>query len=323
MNTRGSVLLYVVWAIVLLSLFAASIASQAIFSLGLTERLTDQLRASYVARGAAQYAAAALARDATNSIDGLADPWVDNPGLFRTAQLGQESFQISSQDEEGKGVRYGLLDEERRINLNTAPEDVLQRLGEMVGLREDEAIRWADAVQDWRDADDKERPHGAEGIYYRSLSDGYDCKNGPFEHPEELLLVRGVSHELYERLKPHITTYGSGRLNLNTATPVALAALGLSQAGLDGLQAYRAGEDGVQGTGDERVLISMDSMNTELAPFMPPEEIARLTLLGGFLGVGSSEFRMTIATGLTRRASSLTVDCLMGRDGTVTVWEER
>ena len=54
---HGSVLLYVVWAIALLSLFAASIGSRAIFSLGLTERFTDQLRAVYLARGAAHYAA--------------------------------------------------------------------------------------------------------------------------------------------------------------------------------------------------------------------------------------------------------------------------
>ena len=85
---RGSILLYVVWAIALLSLFAASIGSQAIFSLGVSERLTEQLRTSYVARAGAQYAALVLAHDSTESIDGLTEPWLDSPGRFQHQMVG-------------------------------------------------------------------------------------------------------------------------------------------------------------------------------------------------------------------------------------------
>lgn len=321
-SESGSVLVYVVWTIALLSLFAVSIASRALFSLGLTERLTEQMQSAYLARGAAQHVALTLARDATPSIDGFSDEWASNPGRFQRRQLGEGLFDVMSAAPDGR-TAYGLADEDRRINLNTAPAEMLQRLGELVGMTEDEAVRWAAAVEDWRDEDDREQPRGAEGIYYRSLSDGYDCKNAPFEHPEELLLIRGITPELYERLKPHITTYGSGFLNLNTATPLALASLGLSQAGLDGFAAYQVGEDGVGETGDERVLVSLGSLNSELALFVPPEDIARLTLLSEFLGVGSSEFRMTIAARLDRPSSATTVECLMNRDGQISVWEER
>ena len=322
---HGSVLLYVVWAIALLSLFAASIGSRAIFSLGLTERFTDQLRAVYLARGAAHYAALTLAQDDTATVDGLSDAWANSPGRFQDRPLGAGWFQITSQEPGEVERRYGLSDEERRVNLNTAPAEVLQRLFELAGLREDEAVALAAAVEDWRDADDREEPHGAEGIYYRSLPDGYDCHDGLFEHVEELLLVRGVTPELYRRLEPHVTVYGSGRLNLNTATPIALASLGMSQIGLDGFLAYRAGDDGRDGTGDERRLVSTAQLSSELAAFVPAEDLARLTALAeaGFLGVGSSVFRMTIDARLARAASGMTVECVMQRDGTIGVWEER
>ena len=321
---RGSILLYVVWAIALLSLFAASIASRALFSLGLTDRLSDQLRTSYIARGAAQYAALTLAADETQTIDGLSDAWANNPGGFQDRPLGEGWFTITAPSADEAGVRYGLIDEERRINLNTAPDDVLQQLAELVGMREDEAVQWAAAVQDWRDPDDRELPRGAEGIYYRSLPDGYDCHNGPFEHTEELLLVRGTTPEFYARLKPHVTAYGTGHLNLNTATPLAIAALGMNRAGTEGFLAFQAGEDGRRGTGDERTLVSTASMDSSLAAFVPPEDIARLTALAdaGFLGVGSSMFRMAIDARLARPNSLIHSECLMDRQGMIALWEE-
>ena len=310
----------------LLSLFAASIGSQTFFAIGLTERLSEQLRSDYLARGAVQYALLSLERDATATVDGLSEAWADNPGVFQHHALGGGTFGIVAREEAGVPPRYGLVDEERRISLNAAPAEVLQRLFEIAGgLREDEAEQLAAAVEDWRDEDDKERPQGAEGIYYRSLSDAYDCKNGPFENAEELLLLRGVTPKLYRRLEPYLTVYGSGLLNLNTTSRTALQALGLSPIGVEGLIAFRSGEDGAEGTPDDRQLVSIEGLESQLRAFVPVEDLARLSRFAkaGIFGVGSSDFRTFIQADTGRPASRVQVSCVLSREGEIKLWSER
>jgi general secretion pathway protein K len=323
---RGSILIYVVWAVMLLSLFAASVGSRAVFALGLTERLSEQLRASYIARGAAHHAALALGHDDSLTVDGLNEPWANSPTLFREHALAGGWFHIVAPDETGGQRRYGLTDEERRINLNAAPADVLQKVFEIAGgMSEADASQLAAAIEDWRDEDDRQRPLGAEGLYYRSLRDGYECKDGPLETMEELLLIRGVTPPLYRNLEPHLTVYGSGPLNLNTAGPTALLALGLSELGVDGLLAFRSGEDGLEGTSDDRRLASVAALESELKAFVPVEDLARLAQLAQakVLGVGSTEFRALIEAHAGHASSQVQVFCVMDRNGTVKVWSER
>jgi hypothetical protein len=54
----------------------------------------------------------------------------------------------------------------------------------------------ADSIIDWLDSDDTPRTNGAENSYYQALSPSYQCKNGPLDSLEELLLVRGVTPQL-------------------------------------------------------------------------------------------------------------------------------
>ena len=322
---RGSILLFVVWTVTLLSLFAASVASHATAALGLTERLSERLRAAYVARGAAQYAALALEMDDSASSDGFEELWSDNPGFFMDHPVGGGTFRITAEEPLPEGqTRYGLTDEDRRINLNTAPQEVLHRFFQLAGLREDEAAGLAAAVEDWRDEDDKSVSGGAENSYYRGLDDAYDCKNGPFESVEELLLVRGMTPALYHRLEPHVTVYGSGQLNVNTADRMALRSLGLSELGANGVIFYRAGEDNVEGTADDRRLPSPDALATEWAPDVPAEDLARLTPLiqKSFLGVKSEGFRLVIQARPEHGSSELRVFCIMDRDGAIRRWNE-
>lgn len=322
-DERGSLLLFVVWTVALLSLFAASVASHAAFALGLTERLSDQLRASYAARAAVPYAMLALEDDQSPQVDGTAEPWSDDPRLWDRA-VGGGTFNVMAGASTDGRIRHGLTDEDRAINLNTAPADVLRRLAQLAaGLREDDAIALAAAIEDWRDENDQPVQKGAEGIYYRGLEDGYDCKNGPFESLEELMLVRGITPELYGYLAPHVTVYGSGKVNVNTADRLVLRALGLSETGVDGAFLYRAGEDNIVGTSDDRALNSPAALTTEWAPYVPAEDLARLTplLQEGFLDVGSTAFRMEIEA---RAGSSGMVHafCVIDREGAIRRWNE-
>jgi general secretion pathway protein K len=326
MMRRGSVLIYVVWVVILLSLLAAAAGSQASFALNLSDRLSGDLRAAYLARGAAAYAATVLARDRTLSADGSQDEWSDSPGLFLDHPLPGGSFSLIRAPRADGAPRYGMDDEGSRVSLNASPAEVLQRLFQAAGAVDEEAAaEIAAAVEDWRDEDDDERPKGAEGFYYRSRSKGYDCKNGPFENVEELLLIRGVTPELYRAVEPHLTVYGWGRVNLNTAGRVVLQALGLSQAGVAGLAAFRAGENGLEGDADDRWLVSPHELEAELKPFVPVEDLSVLARLVAEQAVATSSdaFRLSIDAQTDDGASRMRVLCVMNRDGAIALWREQ
>ena len=96
---------------------------------------------------------------------------------------------------------------------------------------DDQAEALLDAIMDWIDEDDDERPLGAEEGYYRTQTPPYGSRNGPVLFLEELLLVKGMTQEIlygdheYEGIAEYITTAGDdGKINLNTAPlPVILA----------------------------------------------------------------------------------------------------
>ena len=312
---QGSVLVYVVWIVVLLCLFAVGVGSRAMAALNLSERLFGQLRATAVAHGAVEYAKVILGEDPTPAVDGSQE-WLDRALEFKDHPLlgGTVSIRPGAAT---TGQVYGFSDEEQRINLNTAPASILESLFQLAGgLGQQEALEAAASIEDWRDEDDDERPFGAEDGYYGSLSHAYECKDAAFENIEELLLVRGVTPAVYERVEPYVTVYGTGKINLNTAPAEALQALGLSAEGVAGLLAFRSG--------DER-LASVLGIESDLQAYLPVKDLARLSALAqkNLLGVGSTAFRMTIASQMERPESLMHLFCILDRSGAVKVWSER
>jgi general secretion pathway protein K len=104
-------------------------------------------------------------------------------------------------------VRTSIEDEAGKIDLNTAPEALLQGLFKSVGLSEVESAALLDAVVDWRDADKLRRLHGAEDDEYRAAGKNYLPSNAPFETVDELQRVLGMTPELYRKLAPALTVY--------------------------------------------------------------------------------------------------------------------
>ncbi len=114
--------------------------------------------------------------------------------------------------------RVRMLDEAAKISLNRASEMLLMRIVRrlLVGGNATEGVSVAEerdastivhSILDWRDQDDLEHLNGAEAGYYRSLPRPYPIKNAPFDAVDELLLVRGVTPDLYYGL-------GDGRVGL-------------------------------------------------------------------------------------------------------------
>jgi len=136
---------------------------------------------------------------------------------------------------EGGVIEIGLTDENSKININKLANKQnklyydyyykqLQRLFQLLEL--DSTI--VDYIADWIDEDDNGE---AENSYYRRLNPAYECKNGRLDTVHELLLVRGMTDDIFfgTKEKPglvdFITTRAERGVNLNTAGPVVLQTL--------------------------------------------------------------------------------------------------
>jgi general secretion pathway protein K len=105
-------------------------------------------------------------------------------------------------------------------------------------------------IKDWLDSGDNDALTGlnsAEKDYYEALNPSYTCRNGPFKHIDELMLVKGITPEIFKSVQDklsgisnYITVYGAtksdkkfmfeGKINLNTAElPVVAAMLPIEQ----------------------------------------------------------------------------------------------
>ena len=125
-----------------------------------------------------------------------------------------------------------IIDESGKIDINKVTDIILKGLITSVGVKDEDADVIVDSIQDWRDADDLTRLHGAENDYYMSLPVPYKAKNADFESVEELLLVKGVTPELLfggdnkQGLEDFITVYSeNGKINVNAAPREVLMAL--------------------------------------------------------------------------------------------------
>jgi general secretion pathway protein K len=86
------------------------------------------------------------------------------------------------------------------------------------------------AIIDWTDSDDqvtclpfvKQENLGAESGYYDNLAPSYRCRNGPLQTTEELLLVKGITPQIFDRIKGCVTVYGDGKINVNCASRLIL-----------------------------------------------------------------------------------------------------
>jgi type II secretory pathway component PulK len=131
---------------------------------------------------------------------------------------------------------YRLADESARLGLNTAGPDRLDRLLEALGLDRSERDIIGDSLQDWRDPNEAHRLHGAESEFYLAVPGPYHARNANLQDTGELLQIRGVTPALYrgagERpgLGELVTAAAVSAVNLNTASPLVLKAVGLSDA---------------------------------------------------------------------------------------------
>jgi len=186
------------------------------------------------------------------------------------------------------------------------------------------------SIHDWIDRDDETSVNGAESEYYGALTVPYAPKNGPIDDLSELLLVKGVTPDIYwgpnssnhppsmfqqrapstrsSGLLPNtptvsaglvdiFTPISNGQLNINTCSANALRVLGMDESTAEHIIALRQGADGQDGTADD-------------VPFNNPGEIINAGIPNQiaqqfipYLTVRSSTFevQVDVEVGLSKR----------------------
>ena len=134
-----------------------------------------------------------------------------------------------------------ITPEAARMNVNTEQSERLQALLRAVGVADQQATEIADAIVDWRS------PRTSDvgtvfDMFYSALPQPYRAAHRRFEHLEELLLVKGITPELFygwmERdqdgrlvrrggLRRCLTVYGSNstQVSLNESSYEVLLSL--------------------------------------------------------------------------------------------------
>jgi general secretion pathway protein K len=107
----------------------------------------------------------------------------------------------------GFRIQMRVQDEVGRIDLNAAGDQLIRSALLSAGLSTRQADELADAIADWRDADDKRRLNGAERDDYLAAGLTVAPRNGPFEKVAELEQVLGMTRETFERLAPLFTVH--------------------------------------------------------------------------------------------------------------------
>jgi len=123
------------------------------------------------------------------------------------------------------GVNAEFVAETARIDLNSAPQELLAGLFATLGAQRSQADYYADRILGWRSAPAQENPEAESGLY-RAAGLTYGPRGAPFQHAGELSLVLGVPDVLIERASPFLTVYsGQPQINIFNAAPQAVAAL--------------------------------------------------------------------------------------------------
>ena len=241
---KAMVLIVVVYIVAAYSMLAFALAFRSRINIKETQLLTERLQQDKIALAACAQARSILEAD-DHTIDCLDEPWFGWHEL-----VPPETADQSIRPDEGSWqVNWRLIDESAKINVNLVPADLLLELECL-----DEAA--VASILDWIDEDDVPNPDGAENDFYSSLEAPYSCKNGPIDNIEELLLVKGISLEIYYGsnldegdsylsetgtdtaefidevpqngtlgLCDLLTVYGDGRININTASKQVLDTL--------------------------------------------------------------------------------------------------
>jgi general secretion pathway protein K len=239
MNSRGVALIMVLWVTAILTVVVLEFCFAMRTEIRITQNFKDEVQLHALAEGGIQRAIAELIFKQDPQVQQFRKTLKNEeiPPQKREWVTDGRAYEFPS-DQATTVVR--VMGEGGKLNINTISEGRLRKIMGNFGLEADQQDIVADSIMDWKDPDDLHRLNGAESDYYQSLPKPYQAKDANLDSIEELLLIRGVTPELYYGkkgtkkedtgakteqggLKDIFSIYSLGeQIDINSATAVAL-----------------------------------------------------------------------------------------------------
>ena len=232
-NRKGAALISVLWLTAVLVAIAFSVSTTVRGEIDRATTLSEGIRCQFLARGALDRFFLDYQRMGRR--------------LFAAGPIYRYSFP------EGEAV-VEMIPEASKLNVNTLPAEELAKLLLALGVRLDQAESLTAAMIDWRTTP----PTGQQSAFdagYLQRGPTFLPRHASFQDGEELLLVQGVTHELYYGslrrnaagelvpqggLKDCLSVYGSNAgVDPQTANPAVLLALGIREDGVGRIMEMR------------------------------------------------------------------------------------
>lgn len=253
-NKSGIALLITIAVIILFMTVAVELNRKTRSVVLSTAVMRDRLTLKYIASSGIHTGMAMLIRDKYQTeSDSLQDSWADPKSIesvLNDIPFPDGKLTLSIHDELGKIQINALVTFPEGRHFNNIQKMVWYRFLTSVKSKADifkeiEPISIINSIKDWLDSGDNEAVTGlggAESAYYDNLDPPYRPRNGPLPNLGEMVLIKGVPHELFNGLgetpgiSKYITVYGTtrsregkpayeGKININTAELPVLAAL--------------------------------------------------------------------------------------------------
>jgi general secretion pathway protein K len=294
-NSRSGIALIVVMiAITVLSILAAGFAYSMKVETKLAQNSNSETELIWLGRSGVDAARWVLAAGQGCPFDCLNQKWVGGLGAPcetngpLSAVVSLSPFQLEGYPPYPFSIKITDLD--RKYHINRDPNDpdlerALEQALRLVGVDAGDYSAISGAIIDWMDPDDNTHIGGTESAYYQTLDPPYFAKNQPIDDLSELLLVRGVTPDIYwggvatnhppaafqnklGRVTPvtGVTSYNvglmdlftpfsnpAGRININTASLVQLQMIPFVDEVIAAkIIELRSGPDGADGTEDDQ-----------------------------------------------------------------------
>jgi general secretion pathway protein K len=259
-NRSGMALVLALMAISFLTAVTVQLFHTVNWQVRSSANFRDSVRIDAMNRSVLSIARASLLADSRlNDYDSHYDDWNRLDAKDLPALLGSSNVDLSVSDLSGRIQVNALVSREKDRTKRLKQERFHYNLwlrfllsGRFAVVDEQQAVALIDSIIDWIDRDKDERDHGAEDGYYLALADPYQPRNGPVKSLDELLLIRGMTPDIFygneesSGISEYLTEFGDdGKININSAPAPVLAALaeGIDDEMAQALIAFREDEN--------------------------------------------------------------------------------